>query len=182
MRHGQSRANAREMIISHPKNGVLDEFGLTELGKEQARRSAEQSELSPETIIYSSDFSRAQQTAEIVREIIGAEPVQLCEALRERHFGNWERTAHTHYHNVWQYDEVNADHTHDEVESVNAVLSRATQLIVELEKRYQGATILLVAHGDTLQILQCGFKKVSPTRHRSLPHLETAEIRPMQLQ
>jgi broad specificity phosphatase PhoE len=40
---------------------------------------------------------------------------------------------------------------------------------------------VLVSHGDTLQILQAAFLRMSPTRHRSLPGLETAEIRRLRL-
>jgi hypothetical protein len=38
-----------------------------------------------------------------------------------------------------------------------------------------------VSHGDTLQILQAGFLRMSPSRHRSLPHLAPAEIRQLHL-
>jgi hypothetical protein len=32
-----------------------------------------------------------------------------------------------------------------------------------------------------MQILRAGFMRMSPSRHRSLPHLETAEIRHLHL-
>jgi broad specificity phosphatase PhoE len=67
MRHGQSKANLKEIIISHPENGLLEKYGLTELGRQQARQSAASSPLTKDTLILSSDFSRARQTAEIVR-------------------------------------------------------------------------------------------------------------------
>ena len=56
-----------------------------------------------------------------------------------------------------------------------------TALIVDLERRYSGRDILLVSHGDPLQILQAGFVRIDPSRHRSLPALETAEIRHLRL-
>jgi broad specificity phosphatase PhoE len=52
---------------------------------------------------------------------------------------------------------------------------------VDLERRYSGRAILLVSHGDPLQILQAGFLLIDPSGHRSLPPLETAEIRPLRL-
>jgi probable phosphoglycerate mutase len=61
------------------------------------------------------------------------------------------------------------------------VLDRATALIADLERRYSGRDILLVSHGDTLQILQAGFLRMDPARHRQVPHLETAEIRQLDL-
>ncbi len=181
MRHGQSKANLEQIIISHPDNGVLDEYALTDLGKQQAKESAEKSGLSPKTIIFCSDFSRARETAQIVRETLGTAPVQITHALRERLFGDWESSDHGNYHRVWEADAKSAAHTENNVEAVNAVLDRATAFIVELEKKYHGEEILLVSHGDTLQILQTGFQKTDPTQHRSLKHLETAEIREAKL-
>ena len=62
-----------------------------------------------------------------------------------------------------------------------AVLDRTTAFVAALERRHSGRDILLVSHGDTLQILQAGFLRVDPSRHRSLPHLATAEIRRLHL-
>jgi len=42
--------------------------------------------------------------------------------------------------------------------------------------------IILVAHGDVLQILQTGFEKMDGSRHRThLPHLETAVPRHLRM-
>ena len=67
------------------------------------------------------------------------------------------------------------------VEPAAAVLDRSTAFIVDLERRYSGRDILLVSHGDTLQILRAGFLRMNPSQHRSLPELETAEIRQLRL-
>jgi glucosyl-3-phosphoglycerate phosphatase len=64
---------------------------------------------------------------------------------------------------------------------VAAVLDRATAVIADLERRHSGRDILLVSHGDTLQILQAGLLRIDPSRHRSLPHLATAEFRRLHL-
>jgi broad specificity phosphatase PhoE len=61
------------------------------------------------------------------------------------------------------------------------VLDRATALVADLERRYSGRDVLLVSHGDTLQILQAGFARMDPAAHRRLPHLGVAEIRPLRL-
>jgi hypothetical protein len=37
--------------------------------------------------------------------------------------------------------------------------------------------VVLVAHGDVLQILQTAFARVDVTRHRSIEHLPTATLR-----
>lgn len=177
MRHGRSLANEAGLIISDPVQGVLADYGLSEMGRQQAVGSAQNSALSDKTLIYSSDFSRARQTAEIVRQILNAGKVTIAEALRERYFGSWDKTSHDNYAKVWELDRHSGTSSHNNVESLASVLERAAKLIAEIENQYSDKTILLVSHGDTLQILQAGLAGHSPTKHRDLPHLETAEIR-----
>ncbi len=73
--------------------------------------------------------------------------------------------------------ELNSSHTVGNVESADAVMERTTSLITALENDFKGEIFLLVSHGDALQILQTAFNKKPASVHRSLPHLETAEIR-----
>jgi broad specificity phosphatase PhoE len=184
MRHGQSKANVAGIIVSRIENDRRGDYGLSELGRQQALAAAQGCGLPAGTLIFSSDFSRARQTAETVREQLGAAEVVLAEALRERCFGTWEGSSTDNYARVWAADETGAGQpgagqpgTGSGVEPASAVLDRATALIADLERRYCGRDILLVSHGDTLQILQAGFLRMDPSRHRSLPALATAEIR-----
>jgi broad specificity phosphatase PhoE len=188
MRHGQSKANARGVIVSCIENDRRGDYGLTELGRQQVLAAVRGCGLPAETVICSSDFSRARQTAEVVRAHLGAAEVGIAEALRERCFGDWEGTPAVNYAPVWAADAV-ADATGEagagpaggNVEPAATVLDRVTAFIVELERQYSGRDILLVSHGDTLQILQAGFLRMDPSGHRSLPHLATAEIRQLRL-
>ena len=182
MRHGQSKANVAGIIVSCIENDRRGDYGLSELGRKQALESARACELPRDTVIWSSDFSRARQTAEILRAHLDVPEVGLAEALRERCFGEWEGSATENYARVWAADETDAAHARGGVEPVAAVLDRMTAFVVDLDRRYSGRDIVLVSHGDTLQILQAAFLRMSPTRHRSLPGLETAEIRRLRLQ
>jgi probable phosphoglycerate mutase len=82
---------------------------------------------------------------------------------------------------VWDDDINDPHHKNNYVESTSEVLNRTTALIKELEERYSGKKILLVSHGDTLQILKTAFEQISSAHHRSLPHLNVAEIRELSL-
>lgn len=177
MRHGQSRANVRGIIVSDPASGLRAEYGLSPLGREQVLVSAKESDLPSSTLIFSSDFSRAAQTARIVRESLGAGRVTLAKELRERYFGAWEGTTSANYAQVWAADADDPDHSLNDVEPASAVLDRAAGFVARLDAEFEDRDILLVSHGDTLQILQAGFQGLSPAAHRSVPHLETAEIR-----
>jgi broad specificity phosphatase PhoE len=195
MRHGESKANASGIIVSRIETDRGGDYGLSELGRRQAAAAARACGLPADTVICSSDFSRARQTAEIVRAQLGAPPVVAAPALRERCFGDLEGSATGNYARVWAADEARAGDAggvepgtgggepvpDDGVEPAAAVLDRATALVAELERRYGGRDILLVSHGDTLQILQTGFLRMDPAAHRGLPPLAVAEIRALRL-
>lgn len=180
LRHGKSSANEYGIILSNPEEGVTN-YGLTEEGKEQVRESVQGAKrkgiIDEKTIIYSSDFKRCRETSKIARDILQCGQIHLTEALRERYFGVWEKTSHSNYQKVWDLDAQNPNHNINNVESANDVLKRVMSLIYDLEEKYQNANILLVSHGDALQILQTAFNNLSPASHRQLPPLVTAEIR-----
>jgi broad specificity phosphatase PhoE len=186
MRHGQSKANEAGVIVSRIETDRGGDWGLSELGRRQALAAAQQCDLPADTVICSSDFSRARQTAEIMRAHLGAAEVTISEALRERCFGDLEGTSAANYARVWTADNAGAghgcaDHAVGGIESAAAVLDRATALVADLEQQYCGRDILLLSHGDTLQILEAGFLRMDPSLHRQLPHLETAQIRELRL-
>ncbi|MFA6422428.1 MAG: histidine phosphatase family protein [Candidatus Buchananbacteria bacterium] len=181
IRHGQSKANVAGIILSHPKNGTTG-YGLTEDGKVQVENSIKKNKiLNEQTEIYSSDFVRAKETAKIVQKNIGVKKITYTASLRERNFGKWEKTSHDNYHKVWLEDAKDPHHKINGVESTANVVDRVTKLILKLEGKYKDKKILLVAHGDTLQILQTAFIKACPSTHRKVKHLEVAEIRELKL-
>ena len=171
MRHGHSQANQQRIIVSDPANGIED-YGLSDLGRRQVDRSlARNAELDESTLIFSSDFRRALESARIAQQRLGCKsgPV-VDERLRERFFGSLELGSDRKYEQVWREDAGDPD-------SEPFGAERVTGLIVELESAHRDKNILLVSHGDALQLLQTAFEKQDASRHRALDHLETAEIR-----
>ncbi len=178
MRHGRSLANEEGIIISTPENGCIG-WGLAEEGRNQIRRSLEnQSVLNERTLIYCSDFKRTRESAEEASDILGAEEPRQTVLLRERNFGSYEKTGDANYAKVWEKDALDPDNGAEGVESPRHVRERFLMLIIELEERYQGRKILLISHGDILQIALTWTENRGCDTHRSLKHLETAEIRP----
>lgn len=177
MRHGQSLANTAGLIVSHPANGI-NNYGLSDKGRQQVKTGINASAL-PSTIrLFSSDFMRALETAEIVHQSLGCtQPVTFDKRLRERHFGELELGPDTRYPEIWALDQNDPDHCEHGVESVQSVIQRASAVVLECEERFDAETCLLIAHGDILQILQTTFSGIPAALHRQLPHLETAEVR-----
>jgi len=181
MRHGQSKANVADVIVSRIETDRRGDYGLSEVGRRQALAAGQQCGLPRDTVICSSDFSRARETAELVRTCLRAREVIVDEALRERCFGDWEGTPTVNYERVWEADAADAGQAANGVEPTASVLDRVTRLVADIEWKYSGLDVLLVSHGDTLQILQAGFLGLDPSAHRRLPHLATGEIRRLRL-
>lgn len=181
IRHGESKANVAHILLSHPKEGTVS-FGLSPKGKKQVKISVLKNKknklLDANVIIYSSSFLRARETAEIARKLLGIKKkINFHKNLRERYFGKYDKTSLDNIKIVWEHDRKNANHKHQEAESPNKVLKRTLILISQLEKKYKNKKILLVSHGDVLQILHTHVSGKSVSHHRLIPHLETAEIR-----
>ncbi len=186
MRHGESKANIAKIILSHPEHGTHEDFTLTQNGEKQVRNSTQRAKieglLDNETVIYSSPFSRCKKTAEIAKEILGVkDKIHFDDRLEERFFGDFEGTHNSNYQKVWDIDANDPDHKDFNVESTQEVQDRTTRLMNDLENMYFNKKILLISHGDALQILQTGFINKSPKEHRNLSHLHTAEIRELKL-
>lgn len=182
MRHGHSLANQEGIIVSHPENGV-DGYGLSERGVAQVENSVLTSNpLGPDTLIISSDFKRARESAEIVHRLLKClTPICFDQRLRERNFGGLELKSDSNYSKVWRADETNPDSRIKGVESVSEVMERVSAMVFEYENKLNKATLLFISHGDALQILQTAFSKQSASRHKYQKHLETAEIRRLNL-
>lgn len=180
IRHGESKANVAHILLSHPKEGTIS-YGLSPKGKKQVRISVLKNKkskvLDSDVIIYSSDFLRAKETAEIAKKLLGVKKINFHKNLRERYFGKYDKTSLDNIKIVWEHDRKNTNHKHRGVENPSKVLKRILVFIIQLEKKYKGKKILLVSHGDVLQILHTHVSGKPVGHHRLIPHLETAEIR-----
>jgi probable phosphoglycerate mutase len=180
LRHGTSEANERGIIVSDPTQG-RETCGLTAEGQAQVALAVREAQnrgiIDRQTTIYTSDFKRCRETSAVARAILQCAGVHLTIALRERNFGMWERTSHWHYQHVWDLDAQDPDHENAGVESANTVRQRVLALLADLERLYRQTTILLVSHGDVLQILQTAFCRLPAACHRQFPPLVPAEIR-----
>jgi probable phosphoglycerate mutase len=179
LRHGRSLANEQGLIVSHPEQ-ALSHYGLSDDGRRQVATTITVAKqlgaLGHTTAIFTSDFARARESAELAASILGTSYIVATPILRERYFGKWDGQSDSNYARVWAADALDPAHKQDGVESAEEVLDRATVLIAALDKHYTGETILLVSHGDVLQILLTAFERTGPGHHRQLPHIGTGEI------
>ncbi|KAL5706190.1 hypothetical protein ACHQM5_024391 [Ranunculus cassubicifolius] len=167
LRHGRSIPNERGIIVSSLDNGVLQEYQLAPEGVNQAQAAGLlfQNELDKINIplenvrICYSPFSRTTHTATLVASVLNlpfdGPQCKVMEELRERYFGpSFELKSHEKYTEIWDLDEKDPFMATEGGESVADVVSRLTIALETIEKQFQGCAVLVVSHGDPLQILQ----------------------------
>lgn len=151
VRHGQTDWN-----VAHRFQGQTD-VPLNAMGIAQAHATANFLKDKTFDSIYTSDLSRARLTAEIIAEHHEAAR-SLDERLREIHFGIWEG---------WTFEQIKAndpdsharwlaDPTYrpEGAETGIQMATRITAFLEYLRESYsEDDTVLLVAHGGTLQVL-----------------------------
>ncbi|MCC5881396.1 MAG: histidine phosphatase family protein [Halomonas sp.] len=174
MRHGHSQANEAHLIISTPARG-LGEFGLSKQGEAQLDALLADWRWPVPTRILHSDFLRTTETAERVAIHFGLER-QPEPRLRERNFGTLEGLPDSHYPVVWAHDARDPEHGEHEVESVASVAARMQDVIATLERTLRQETVLLVSHGDPLQIMLTALKGRPLSEHRAQVALLPASI------
>lgn len=153
MRHGHSNANQLGIITCRPDDCIFN-FGLTEKGKKQAIATAEGLArlIKNPVVVLSSDFLRARETAEIVASKLSA-TVILDTRLRERDFKQLHGSRDTNYKKIWAVTDSSPEAHPKGVESDEEVRSRVDSLIDELESNTANHDIILVSHGDPLNII-----------------------------
>jgi broad specificity phosphatase PhoE len=176
LRHGQSTANVAGIISSARALAYSDKHGLTELGYQQGKTSAEQlvslikkqCKSGDEILFVSSPFARARQTAQaclegledsFLEELDGlglqlSTDIQMEDRLMERYFGRLDGEAIYTYAYVWPVDKFNTTHTAFDTESVAAVATRLRRVVEDQESKYGDAHIVWTSHADVLQIAQ----------------------------
>jgi probable phosphoglycerate mutase len=137
VRHGETDWNAEGRL-----QGQTDR-PLSEFGRAQARRLAVELETEGLAAIYSSDLSRARETAEIVGERLGL-PVFLDPDLREKDWGTWEGLT-----------SVERDRVELVGESTTAHQERTLRALRRISELHPGdERILVVTHGGSMRRVQ----------------------------
>lgn len=167
LRHGKSIPNERGLVVSSMENGVLPEYQLAPDGVAQAQlagqsflKQLEENKISLDKVrICYSPFSRTTHTAKVVAQVLNlpfdSPQCKMMETLRERYFGpTFELKSHDKYPEIWDLDEKDPFVGPEGGESADDVVSRLATAMLSMEAEFQGCAILVVSHGDPLQMLQ----------------------------
>lgn len=151
IRHGETDWNRRQCF-----QGQID-VPLNDNGLAQAQRLGARLAADPHDTLFSSDLSRAQQTAAPVAAAWGLQPV-LVPGLREQRFGEWEGLdfprIQERYAELWpRWLEQSADFAVPGGESLQQFHSRVLGAVKELATQAPGRRLAIVTHGGVLDML-----------------------------
>ena len=109
--------------------------------------------------IYSSDLSRARETAEIIAPFLKL-PVILDPRLREINQGEWEgkhiSEIKTHYARMWKQHRKDPENARAPGgETLNEVARRMSSALNEITRIYPDTSVLIVSHGLSLATVIC---------------------------
>lgn len=163
IRHGQTDWN-----LTHHFQGHSD-VPLNETGRGQARHIAARLAAQKIDALYSSDLSRALETAEILSAHHQLEVIPDSR-WRELSFGMWEGLMYPEIQLDWRVRlaqwEADPEHTAPpEGETLGQLAARIGFAMSDLLAKHEQDTVALVAHGGSLQVLICLALRLSPTLH-----------------
>jgi probable phosphoglycerate mutase len=157
IRHGETAWNVDTRI-----QGQLD-IGLNDTGRWQAQRAARALQHEDINAVYSSDLSRAFETAQSIAQAVSAQqkkelPVHPHTGLRERHFGHFQGKTWAEIEHHWPDDarmwrQRDPDWAPLAGESLVQLRERIAQCVHHLASQHAGEHIVLVAHGGVMDVL-----------------------------
>lgn len=151
VRHGETDWNAQRRL-----QGQTD-TPLNAKGLAQAAAAATALARHKFHAVFSSDLSRARNTAEIIANRLSL-PVHARSALRERHYGiftglNYDEAEARYPAEFEKFRTRDPDFNVVGGESLHTLAERVRQCVNNMVAAHPGQTVLVVAHGGVLDIV-----------------------------
>lgn len=159
--------------LSHPQVKIdadipVPEWGLSDLGRERAKRFARSGALSQTRSIYSSAETKAVETAQLIADFLRIKPIQRPNTHENDRSGTgflepaeFERVANAFF-----------AAPNDSIRGWERAIDAQSRIVDETQKIIEHAEpddILMVGHGGVGTLLYCHFAGVSISREHDQP-------------
>ncbi len=172
LRHGETIYQTKKKGLLYPWPDFIT--NLTEKGKAQIKDAAKQLKNKKTcpvgsrrkrdsfgvVLIYSSDFLRTRQTAEIIAKILGLKII-FDKRLRDINFGIFQGGKTDEYRKFFINKKQKFFKRPPKGESWRDVRKRTIDFIKDIEKKHKNKTILIISHGDPIWLLNGCLKGIS---------------------
>ena len=149
MRHGEAENNVLQISNSDPETKI---YGLTDKGRKEVNSALEKMQQAGVDLIFSSDITRAKQTAEIFGKSFGVDVItdkRLTELTTAKYNGKSYKEIMKDFPFKLRWTKApEGGETNFEIQK------RMLDFIQETNQKYQGKTILIVSHGDPIFVMQ----------------------------
>jgi broad specificity phosphatase PhoE len=174
LRHGEATWNAEGRWCGRT------DVPLSDGGRRQAQLLAQRVRPILIEALYSSPLERALETARIVGEAIGREPV-VDRRLMELNYGAWEgrtyeesRRATPDIYRAWEADPAKV--APPEGESGEQLVERVTPFLVEVAQRHQAGNVVVVCHRTLCRLIACYIMGVPLSEYRKRIPMDNAAL------
>ena len=147
VRHGEAQNNVDK--VKSCKIDTQKLHGLTDLGQKQVQDEAEK--YCDFDVIFSSPARRTMETAEIFCKTSGLHVIDDSR-LQEFDVGDFDGKSVSDYKLFFKIHS-DPNYEFENGESLQAVLDRMQNFILDIDKKYNNKKILIVTHGSPLEVL-----------------------------
>jgi len=155
VRHGEAEGNIERRFHGHYDSK------LTENGHLQVQKLANKLKDEKIDVLYSSDLSRAYETAKYIADIKNLD-IQIIEGLREINGGDWENVPWEDLSGIWPEEHEHWENTPHLLQMPNGesmvdFQNRVVKEILKIIEHNTNKNICVVTHGTVIKVLLCFF-------------------------
>ena len=145
VRHGESVGNFENRL-----QGQAD-YDLTDLGRQQARNTADRLHALGASAVYCSHLLRAHATAHAIASRLGLDPI-VTEDVAEYHFGEMSGATYAEIREKFGAVANPAERVYPGEEGRDAFFARVTNAVYRIADEHQDETVAIVSHGGPIAL------------------------------
>jgi isoleucyl-tRNA synthetase len=158
MRHGGAQQNEMNIVSSRVENS----HHLTEKGRVNVAKKGDELKSKTEKIdfIFSSNFARTRETAEIMAEKLGIDKNKIIydKRIREIDTGVFDGKNVEEYHSYFSSLKEKFAKTPPQGENLMELKNRMAEFLYDIDRKYSGKNVLIVSHEYPIWMLFAGAK------------------------
>ncbi|MFQ6049585.1 MAG: class I tRNA ligase family protein, partial [Candidatus Paceibacterales bacterium] len=174
LRHGETSYQTKFRKIIYPK-GKAPSVGLTKRGRMEIKALIKKLKRSKIDLIFSSDFFRAKETAEIIAKEFDLK-INFDKRLKDINLGIYHGKSKEEFYGAFPDIKERFYKKPKNGESWLSCKKRMIRFLKDIDRRYQNRTILIVSHGDPLWLLE-GILKGSSDKELAKQKLQRKTIK-----
>ena len=160
LRHGESLCQTKYKNLVIGWKSSLKNYRLTEKGGKTIEKIAEILKKEKINLIYSSDFLRTAETAQIVAKKIGAKII-YDKRIRDIYWGIYDGKKKEEFYRDFPTPAERFEKAPPKGENWTTCKKRILSFIKNIDQKYRNKNILIVGHRDPLWLLEGAMKGLS---------------------